>query len=113
MNWLMNHHGLEFDGYEDLWAWSTNDLDSFWRSIWSSCSPEMGRTMVLDRFSQIEPKLLFAVDSYSYKGELHDRSGIVQELIKGLPSVSHVVHVLGPLAGERQVGWRDVLAWTD
>jgi len=82
-------------------------------AIWSSCSPEMGRTMVLDRFSQIEPKLLFTVDSYSYNGKLHDRSGVVQELIDGLPSVGHVVHVAGPLARERQVGWRDVLAWTD
>jgi acetoacetyl-CoA synthetase len=67
-------------------------------AIWSSCSPDMGATVVLDRFRQIEPKVLFAVDSYSYNGKHHDRSALVEELIKELPSLQQIVHVTGPVA---------------
>ncbi|MGO9360110.1 MAG: acetoacetate--CoA ligase [Xanthobacteraceae bacterium] len=224
MSWLKARHGLAFANYEDLWAWSVEDLDRFWRSIWryfdiqadgspepvlaspampgaewlpnvrlnyaehvfrrandaapaiiarsetggvrevswaelkrdtaalaahlralgvapgdrvasympnrpetviaflacasigaiwSSCSPEMGLTMVLDRFRQIEPKVLFAVDSYSYNGKLHDREGTVQELIAGLPSLAHVVHVAGPRENAHGVKWSNAVAWRD
>ncbi len=82
-------------------------------AIWSGCSPEMGRTMVLDRFSQIEPKVLFAVDSYNYNGRSHDRARIVEELIAGLPSVGHVIHVPGPLDQERRIEWPNTIAWRD
>lgn len=82
-------------------------------AIWSSCSPEMGRTIVLDRFGQIEPKLLFAIDSYKYNGKSHDRERIVEELIEGLPSVGHVIHVPGPLDQERQSQWSNVIRWSD
>jgi acetoacetyl-CoA synthetase len=81
-------------------------------AIWSSCAPDMGPTVVLDRLRQIEPKLLFAVDSYSYNGKCHDRSTQVNDLLSELPSVRHVVHVQGPLSNERSVAWRDTLAWT-
>jgi acetoacetyl-CoA synthetase len=67
-------------------------------AIWSSCSPDMGATVVLDRFRQIEPKVLFAVDSYSYNGKHHDRTALVQELINELPSLQKIVHVTGPVA---------------
>jgi acetoacetyl-CoA synthetase len=75
-------------------------------AIWSSCSPDMGANVVLDRFRQIEPKLLFAVDSYSYNGKSHDRTTVVEELLRELPSVQHVVHVSGPasLASGREHG---------
>lgn len=82
-------------------------------AIWSCCSPEMGRTMVLDRFSQIEPKVLFAVDSYSYNGKNHDRSHIVEELIEGLPSVGHIIHVPGPLDEEQWVRWPNAIEWAE
>jgi acetoacetyl-CoA synthetase len=82
-------------------------------AIWSSCSPEMGRTMVLDRFSQIEPKVLFAADSYTYNGKTHDRAPIVEQLREGLPSVGHIIHVPGPLAAERPIPWRNVTSWGD
>jgi acetoacetyl-CoA synthetase len=81
-------------------------------AIWSSCAPDMGVSVVLDRFKQIEPKLLFAVDSYSYSGKQHDRSGVVTELMSGLASVAHVIHVSGPLAGNGTTNaWRQVLKW--
>jgi acetoacetyl-CoA synthetase len=85
-------------------------------AIWSSCAPDMGATVVLDRFRQIEPKVLLAVDSTSYSGKIHDRREIVDELLLALTSVRHVIHVAGPIcraASHKPPGWRDHLAWTD
>jgi acetoacetyl-CoA synthetase len=67
-------------------------------AIWSSCAPDMGATVVLDRFRQIEPKVLFAVDSYNYNGKSHDRTAMVEEMVRNLPSLQKIVHVPGPLA---------------
>lgn len=81
-------------------------------AIWSSCAPDMGVSVVLDRFKQIEPKLLFAVDSYSYNGKQHDRTDVVTQLISGLPSVANVVHVSGPLDGnDKTDSWSKNLRW--
>jgi acetoacetyl-CoA synthetase len=85
-------------------------------AIWSSCAPDMGATVVLDRFRQIEPKVLLAVDSYSYNGKTHDRRELVDELLLGLPSVRHVIHVAGPVcraASHKPPAWRDRLSWSD
>jgi acetoacetyl-CoA synthetase len=60
-------------------------------AIWSICSPDMGPVAVLDRFRQIEPKVLIACDGYRYGGAAHDRCAVVAELIDQLPSVAHVV----------------------
>ncbi|HMO46459.1 MAG TPA: acetoacetate--CoA ligase [Rubrivivax sp.] len=82
-------------------------------AIWSSCAPDMGASVVLDRLRQIEPKLLFATDSYAYNGKTHDRAALVGELLRELPSVRCVVQVDGPLAAQRAVPWRDRIAWAD
>lgn len=82
-------------------------------AIWSSCAPDMGATVVLDRLRQIEPKLLFAADSYGYNGKVHDRSALVGDLLAGLPSVQRVVQVAGPLGAERAVDWRDRTDWSE
>ncbi len=82
-------------------------------AVWSSCAPDMGATVVLDRFRQIEPKLLFATDSYGYNGKKHDREALVAELLAGLPSVQTVVHVPGPHAANRPVNWRNRMDWSD
>lgn len=82
-------------------------------AIWSSCAPDMGPSVVLDRLRQIEPCLLLASDSYSYNGKLHDRAPQVDELLAQLPSVQCVVHVPGPLAAGRSLGWRDCVEWTE
>lgn len=83
-------------------------------AIWSSCAPDMGVRVVTDRFQQIEPKLIFVIDSYSYNGKQHDRAAMVSELLEALPTVQHVVHVPGPMADrEGGVVWRGRVAWAD
>ncbi len=62
-------------------------------AVWSSSSPDFGIKGVLDRFGQIEPKLLFTADGYSYNGKFFDSLGRVSEILKGLPSVKKVVVV--------------------
>jgi acetoacetyl-CoA synthetase len=61
--------------------------------VWSSCSPDFGVDGVLDRFGQIEPKVLFCADGYRYNGETHDCLERVRELVEKLPSVRKVVVV--------------------
>jgi acetoacetyl-CoA synthetase len=62
-------------------------------AVWSSCAPDMGAAGVLDRFRQIEPALLFAVDGYRYGGKDFDRRDTVRELVAQLPSVKAVILV--------------------
>lgn len=82
-------------------------------ATWSSCAPDMGPSVVLDRLKQIEPRLLLATDSYRYNGKTHDRAAVVSELLQALPCVETVIHVPGPLAAARAVPWRDVLPWSE
>jgi acetoacetyl-CoA synthetase len=60
-------------------------------AIWSVCAPDMGPVAVLDRFQQIEPKVLIAVDGQVWGGARHDRRGVLAEVLAGLPSVEHLV----------------------
>jgi acetoacetyl-CoA synthetase len=60
-------------------------------AIWSSCSPDMGSGAVLDRFRQIEPKVLFAVDGYRYGGKEFDRRAVLAEIVARLPTLERVV----------------------
>ena len=62
-------------------------------AIWSSCSPDFGVNSVVDRFAQIEPKVLFAVDGYSYNGKHFNKMIAVEEMNGKLPSVEKVVLV--------------------
>jgi len=73
-------------------------------AIWSSCAPDMGPAVLMDRWSQIEPTVLIATDSYSYNGKLHDRAETVAHLLRALPSVRTMIHVPGPLALNAQNG---------
>ncbi len=65
-------------------------------AIWSSCSPDFGASSVIDRFAQIEPKVLFVVDGYRYGGKDFDRREVVAGLLAELPTVEHTI-VLGYL----------------
>ena len=60
-------------------------------AIWSSCSPDFGVRGVLDRFGQIEPRVLFAAAAYRYNGKTHDCLGRIADLMAELPTVERVV----------------------
>ena len=72
-------------------------------AVWSSAAPEFGARSVIDRFSQIEPKVLLAIDGYRYGGKDFDRSPIVERIAGEIPSLERVVR-LGYLDGS---GWED------
>ena len=61
--------------------------------VWSSCSPDFGVNSALDRFRQIEPKVLIAVDGYSYGGKVFDRRGALNGLLNDLPSVQRIIYL--------------------
>jgi acetoacetyl-CoA synthetase len=60
-------------------------------AIWSSCSPDFGARSVIDRFAQVEPKVLFAVDGYRYNGRDFDRRDVVARLQDEMPSLVRTV----------------------
>ncbi|EEG76736.1 acetoacetate--CoA ligase [Dethiobacter alkaliphilus] len=62
-------------------------------AIWSSCSPDFGFQGVMDRFGQIQPKVLFAANGYSYNGKKFDSLEKVSEITKSIPEVEKVVIV--------------------
>ncbi len=78
-------------------------------AIWSSAAPEFGARSVIDRFAQIEPKVLLTVDGYRYGGREFDRREVVEGLRRELPTVEHTVLVpylgTGPLP--------DALTWDE
>jgi acetoacetyl-CoA synthetase len=76
-------------------------------AIWSSCPPEFGTRGVIDRFAQIEPRVLLACDGYVYGRKRLDRRDAVREIAAALPSVEHVVAVR--YLGEGEDGWTELL----
>jgi acetoacetyl-CoA synthetase len=89
-------------------------------AIWSNCAAEMTSRSVLDRLTQIAPKVLFASPGYFYGGKKHDRGQVVEEIVAGLPDLQHLVLVsqgwvpAGPsparAAEVRRHTWEDLLA---
>jgi len=78
-------------------------------AIWSVCAPDMGPLAVLDRFRQIEPKVLIAADGYVNAGQAVDRLPLLRELRAGLPSLAQLVLLpyLDPLADAAALGALD------
>jgi acetoacetyl-CoA synthetase len=60
-------------------------------AVWSSAAPEFGVKTVIERFSQIEPKVLFAADGYRFAGKDFSRENEVSKIIEELPSLEHVI----------------------
>jgi acetoacetyl-CoA synthetase len=71
-------------------------------AVWSSCAPEFGTPTVVDRFKQIEPKVLIATEGYRYGGKDFDRRDRVAEIVAAIPSIEHTVPVPS--------GWDELLA---
>ena len=84
-------------------------------AIWSSCSPDFGTNSVIDRFKQIEPKVLFAVDGYQYGGKTFDRRPTVAELQQSLPTLEKTVLVpyLFKDAALEESKLSNAMAWQD
>ena len=61
--------------------------------VWSSCGTELGPGAVLDRFSQIEPKILFTVDGNPYKGKTFNVLSNVEKIARGIPSLEKIIVV--------------------
>ncbi len=80
-------------------------------AIWSSCSPDFGSRSVLDRFAQIEPKVLIAVDGYVYGGKTFDRSTVVADLQAALPTLQQTI--LAPHAAAHTDSPADTVLWDD
>ncbi len=81
-------------------------------AVWSSCSPDFGQASILDRFSQIEPKVLIMADGYQYNGKEFDKITAFRELLAELPTVELPVLVpyLQPdVHLEGTVSWEDIL----
>ena len=82
-------------------------------AVWSSCSPDFGPASVIDRFAQIEPKVLFAVDGYRYGGKDFDRRETLAELQAAMPSLAGTV-VLPYLDPEPDLSpLRDATRWDE
>ena len=60
-------------------------------AIWTSCSPDFGVGGIVDRFGQVEPKVLVTVDGYRYNGRLHRLGDVVRATLDAVPSIEHVV----------------------
>lgn len=88
-------------------------------AIWSSCSPDFGTSSVIERFQQIEPRVLFAVDGYQYNGKTFDRRPIIAELQQALPTLETTILVpylfdqSVPDQLSNSVSWQDILLKTE
>ncbi len=82
-------------------------------AVWSSCSPDFGPASVVDRFAQIEPKVLLAVDGYRYGGKDFDRRETIARLQAEMPSLRRTVVLpyLDPAPDLSTL--RDAMRWDD
>ncbi len=86
-------------------------------AIWSSAAPEFGARSVIDRFAQIEPKVLLAVDGYRHGGKDFERGDVVARILAELPTVEHAVTLAylgdrgGGAASGGGSGVRSALTW--
>ena len=84
-------------------------------AVWSAAAPEFGVQTVLDRFAQIEPRVLFAVDGYRFGGKDYDRRAEVARIVAGLPTLERVIWLpyLDPQAEIPElpgvVGWQELV----
>ncbi len=75
-------------------------------AIWASVAPEFGVRSAIDRLAQIEPKVLLAVNGYTYRDQRVDRRAELEEIFSRLPTAEHLVEVA---YGDDAGGWRELL----
>jgi acetoacetyl-CoA synthetase len=85
-------------------------------AIWASCGPDFGIRGALDRYQQLEPKMMFCVDGYVYGGKPFSRKADLNDILQQLPSLQHVVYLpyLNPsdreLPSPKAILWESLLA---
>lgn len=79
-------------------------------AVWSSCSPDFGINAVVERFLQIEPKVLIAADGYSYGGKHFDKQSVILDLQEKIPTIATTI-VVSPQSRnlENAITWQDVM----
>jgi len=82
-------------------------------AVWSSCSPDFGTSSVIDRFKQIEPRVLFAMDGYQYNGKAFDRRPVLSELQQSLPTLQTTVLVPYLFSDAETEGFADTVVWQE
>ncbi|MEP6483247.1 MAG: acetoacetate--CoA ligase [Rudaea sp.] len=84
-------------------------------AVWSSCSPDFGTQGVVDRFGQIEPKVLFTADAYPYGGKTFDCLAKIKDVLKQIPNVAQVVVI--PYSDSEKApkltGIKNAVSWPD
>lgn len=80
-------------------------------AIWSSCPPDFGDRSVLDRFSQIEPKLLIAADGYRWNGQIFDRTDAIAHLQAQLPTLAKTILIPQVTAGTAATRLSNTVLW--
>jgi acetoacetyl-CoA synthetase len=80
-------------------------------AIWSSCSPDFGTNGVLDRFGQIQPRLLVCADGYRYAGKAIDLMPRLREVRRRLPDIRHMIVVAYLEAQPDLTGLDDAVRW--
>jgi acetoacetyl-CoA synthetase len=81
-------------------------------ATWATCPPEFGVRSVIDRFAQIEPKVLLTSGGYGFRDRYLDRTDEVAQIREALPTVEHVVHVpYGEATVPDAIEWSDLLAY--
>ncbi|MEW5957577.1 MAG: acetoacetate--CoA ligase [Chloroflexota bacterium] len=80
-------------------------------AIWSSCSPDFGSRSVLDRFKQIEPKVLLATDRYTWNGKVQDRREVLAELQAALPTLKKTILVPHRADQVQAGGLKETVLW--
>jgi acetoacetyl-CoA synthetase len=82
-------------------------------AVWSSCSPDFGSPSVLDRFRQIEPKVLIAVNGYRWNGKTYDRRQAVAELQAALPTLENTILITRLGANSQANGLENTVLWDE
>jgi acetoacetyl-CoA synthetase len=86
-------------------------------AVWSSCSPDFGTSAILDRFAQTNPKILIATDRYNYGGTSYDKTAVVQDLIKSLPTLEKIIlisdNAVNDYEGKSIFTWNTLVADKD
>ncbi len=84
-------------------------------AVWSSCSPDFGARGVVERFGQIDPKILFAVDGYTYNGKAFPLTDTLNALAQKVPGLQHIVVIpfLDPAFDKNKINFSSVFTWEE